>query len=198
MTERLEVQAEIHPLLAKRRSPRAFDGTSLDDRQLRELLEAARWAPSCFNAQPWRFVYAAASAREDFDRLLTLLKPKNQSWAQRAGALICTVAQSAFATNGNPNRHAWHDVGLAVANLTLQATAMDLHVHQMAGFDAEAARRELRIPEGYEPVTVIAVGRLGDPDLLDAPLAERERAPRTRTTLEQIAFAGRWKTTDAP
>ncbi len=182
----------IHPLIRERRSLRAFRAESLDDAQLGALLEAARWAASCFNAQPWRFVVALRRDEEAFARLLSVLNEKNRAWAQHAGALVVSVAQRDFEASGKPNAHAWHDVGLAVAQLTLQAEALDLTVHQMAGFDKDAARRELEIPEGFDPVAVLAIAKPGDPADLPEDLRRREQAPRQRKALGEVAFHGRF------
>lgn len=194
MDKAAKTDHEIHELLEQRWSPRAFDGRSLDGPILRRLVEAVRWAPSCFNEQPWRLLIAPREDEAEFERMLGCLAETNQTWAEEAGALMISVARTTFTRNGKPNRHALHDVGLAVAQLTLQATSMGLGVHQMAGFSTEEARRRYQIPAEYEPVAAIAVGYPGDPDRLPDGLREREVAPRERRPQEEIAFRGRFGT----
>ena len=159
---------------------------------LGSLLEAARWAPSSYNEQPWSFIIATKEHADDFKRLLSCLTPGNQSWAQNAPTLIISVAKLTFDRNGKPNRHAYHDIGLAAAQLTLQATALGLSVHQMAGIDMEKTRGVYAIPEGYDPVTGIAVGYPSDPDKMTEEIRSRELAPRHRKTLEAFVFSGTW------
>ncbi len=159
---------------------------------LRSLFEAARWAPSCFNEQPWRFLVARRTDPEAHEKLLSCLSEGNQRWAKQAPVLALSVARTTFTRNGKPNRHAFHDVGLAVAQLTLQATTTGLVVHQMAGFDPERARRLHAIPEGFEPVAVLAIGYPGEPDDLPEDLRERERAARSRRPQREFVFTGSW------
>lgn len=193
MQKKANVEHVIHPLIRERWSPRAFEDRSITSREVRALFEAARWAPSSFNEQPWRFVVALRHEGADFERLLSCLTPNNQRWASRAGMLAVAVARSRFTKSDKPNRHAWHDVGLAVAQLTVQATSMGLRVHQMAGIDAERARDVLQIPDGYEPVTGIAVGYPADPEVLPDDLREREQGNRSRHRQEAFVFGGRWE-----
>ena len=182
----------VHPLIERRWSPRAFSGKGIDSGTLASLLEAARWAPSSYNEQPWSFIVATREDRVEYERLLSCLVPANRQWARQAPVLILSVARMSFERNGKPNRHAFHDVGLALANLILQATSMDLHAHPMGGFDGQAARRTYDIPEGHEPVAVIAVGYAGDPEILPGDYREMELSPRERKPLESFVFAGRW------
>ena len=182
----------VLPAIAKRWSPRSFDRArhlSRDD--LMSLFEAARWAASANNLQPWRFVYAR---REDaaFNTILSCLEPGNALWADRAGMLCIAIAQ-VQREDGATNKHAIHDLGQSLANLALQATSMGLAAHQMAGFDAGRARALLRIPHGFEPVTVVAVGWVARPeDLPSDNLRQRELAPRSRRSIGEFAFAGQW------
>jgi len=192
MSQSAETQHPVHELIRERRSPRAFSGRPVEPSKLRGLLEAARWAASSFNQQPWHFIVAAQEHPEEFERLLDCLVPGNAQWARRAPVLMLSVAKLTFDANGKPNRHALHDVGQATANLALQATAVGLAVHQMAGFDAARAREVFAIPEGFEPVAAIAVGYPGDPEELPAALREKERAPRTRRPLGEFVFGGTW------
>jgi nitroreductase len=184
----------IHDLLARRWSPRAFDAQPVDADLLRTLFEAARWAPSSNNEQPWRFIVASKNHEVDWNRLFNCLAEGNQKWAVRAPVLMLSVASMHFADDGKPNRHAFHDMGLATENLVLQATASGLVAHQMAGFDVEKARVDLRIPAGYEPVAMIAIGYPGNPDILPERLRERELRPRSRRPIGEWTFGGQWGT----
>ena len=125
--------------------------------------------------------------------MLNCLAETNQLWAKNAPVLMIAVAKLHFDHNGKSNRHAFHDVGLAVANLTVQATALDLFVHQMAGFDIEKTRHEYEIPEGFEPVSGLAIGYLAKPDQLPDSLREKELAPRVRRPIKEFVFTGNWK-----
>ncbi len=182
----------IHPYLQHRWSPRAFDERPVDPATLRSVLEAARWAPSANNRQPWRFIVATKGAPEAYARLLGILNERNAAWARQAPVLMLVVAQLYQGPDGQPSMRSLYDVGLAVGNLTTQATAHDLAAHQMGGFDGAKARADLRIPEGYEPVAAIALGYAGDPTTLPDDLRERESAPRARNPLQDIVFEGEW------
>jgi nitroreductase len=179
----------IHPLLAERRSLRAFSRKTVESEILGGLLEAARWAPSCANEQPWSFIVAVKDDKPEFERLLGCLIEFNLEWAQHAPVLILSVARMIFQSTGKPNRHAFHDVGQAIASLTVQATASGLAVHQMAGFDVEKARREFAIPQDHEPVAVTAIGYPGSPAELPDKLRQKELAPRQRKALADLVFA---------
>lgn len=178
----------IHPLLAERRSLRAFSPKTVEPEILDSLLEAARWAPSCANEQPWSFIVAGKDDKPEFERLLGCLIEFNLDWAQHAPVLILSVARMIFQSTGKPNRHAFHDVGQAIASLTVQATASGLVVHQMAGFDVEKARREFSIPQDHEPVAVTAIGYPGSPEDLPDKLRQKELAPRQRKPLADFVF----------
>ena len=182
----------IHELLEKRFSPYAFSSRAVEPEELRKLFEAARSAPSRYNEQPWRFVVATRQDAEAFERLLQTIVEQNRKWSHHAPVLVLSVAKLDFAHNGQPNRHAFYDVGQAAAYLTLQATALGLYVHQMAGFDAGKARRLLNIPEGYEPAAMMAVGYLGDPAPEPEPLRRHDRTPRVRKPLDSLGFEGIW------
>ena len=188
-----ENKIAVHSLIEKRWSPRAFEDTAVEQEQLEALFEAARWAPSAMNEQPWRFIYATKEDVGAYERLLSCLVEANQVWAKNAPVLFVSVAKKAYDFNGNANSHAWHDVGMATANLVLQATDLDLHVHLMGGFSADKAREVLGIPEGFEAVTMGAVGYAGDPEGLPEQLKAREVAPRQRKPLNEIAFNGKWE-----
>ncbi|MBS0159830.1 MAG: nitroreductase family protein [Nitrospira sp.] len=194
MEKPAETHSPIHDLLRRRWSPRAFSERMVEPEKLRSLFEAARWAPSSSNEQPWQFVVGTKADPPAYDRLLACLKENNKKWAFRAPVLILSVARLNFEDEGTPNRHAWHDTGMAAMSLCLQATSMGLFAHQMAGFDIEMARVELKIPAGYEPVAMIAVGYPGDPAELPDYLREREFKPRERNSITQFVSDGTWAT----
>ncbi|PMB12960.1 nitroreductase [Fischerella thermalis CCMEE 5282] len=192
MQKLAKTQYPIHNLLQSRWSPLAFSQQVVEPEKLLSVLEAARWTASSFNEQPWSFIITTKKNPTEFDHLLGCLTETNQQWAQDAPVLMLSVAKLRFDRNGKENRHAFHDVGAAVANLVIQATAVGLFVHQMAGFDVEKAREVFGIPDDYEPVTAIAIGYLGDPQKLPENLLQRELAPRTRKPLEKFVFTGNW------
>jgi nitroreductase len=178
----------IHDLLRKRWSPRAFDKRPIEPAKIKSLLEAARWAPSSYNEQPWAFIVATNDQPADFARVLECFIEFNRNWASGAPLVMLTVAHLTFDKNAQPNRHAFHDIGLAMANFTVQATAEGLAVHQMAGIVPEKAREVFAIPEGWEAVTGVAVGYPGDPNSLSEQLRQRELAERTRKPLASFVF----------
>ncbi len=176
----------ILDVLQERWSPRAYEPVEIDEALLSKALEAARWSPSAYNAQPWRFVVARRGT-EAFDRVVGALAEFNQLWAPNASVLILAIAE---VTNeeGRANPTAIYDLGQAVAHLTIQAHADGLVVHQMSGFDADAAAQAFDLDERLQPVTVVALGSLGDAAALDAMLREREHAPRARKPLSEIVL----------
>src|SRR5438105_8309591 len=182
----------IHELLARRWSPYAFANRPVADDDLRSLFEAARWAASSYNEQPWRYVVATKANPAEFDRLLSGLVEGNQACAKAAPVLALGCTSLRFALNGKPNAAAVHDLGLASANLTLEATARGLFVHQMIGILPDRARELYGIPEGVQPVTGLAVGYAADPDTLPEKYRERDLAPRTRKPLAAFVFGGAW------
>lgn len=190
-----DTQYPIDDLLSKRWSPLAFSEKSVEPEKLRSVLEAARWAASSYNEQPWSFIVATKDNQAEFDRLLSCLAEGNQEWAQTAPVLMLSVAKLQFERNGVENRHAFHDVGAAAAQLAIEATALGLFIHQMAGFDVPLSRSVYSIPQGYEPVAAIALGYIGDPQTLSEKLLQRTLAPRTRKPLENFVFSGRWNET---
>ncbi len=194
MTTPRKPDADIDPQFLERWSPRAFRADPLTPAQLASLFEAMRWSPSCFNEQPWRVVYAESSNTEDHARLCGLLVPANQSWACRPPLLMILFARRNFSHNGKPNRTAAFDVGSAWMSLALEARALGLYAHAMAGFDTERAYTELAVdPEQYEALAAVAVGTLGDP----ADLPENYRArevPSGRNPQSHFVFPGRFTT----
>jgi nitroreductase len=184
-------ECPIHPLLARRRSSHAFASTSVEPEVLASLMEAARWAPSSMNEQPWSFIVATKANKSDFGRLLGCLVEFNVQWAQHAPVLLLAVAKLRF-ESGELNRHAFHDVGQAIANLTFQATVSGLLVHQIAGIDIEKARCEFSIPQDYEPVAAAAIGYPGNAAELPEKLRKRDATPRQRKPLSNFVFEGGW------
>ena len=189
-----DTQFPITELLRRRWSPRAFADRMVDPSTLRSVLEAARWAPSCSNEQPWNFIVATRDDPREFARMLGCLVEKNQQWAKSAPVLMLAVASTRFDRNLKPNRHAPYDLGAAVMSMVVQATALDLYVHQMAGFSPDKARELYDIPESADAFTAIALGYLGDANLLPDDLRAREVAPGQRKPLKQFVYTGRWGT----
>lgn len=185
-----------YPLLnviRERWSPRAFSKDSIPEKELYTLFEAARWAPSCFNDQPWFYIYSTREEPENFSRLLQCLVEQNQVWARDAAVLVLTIARRQFSTRNRENRHAFHDLGMSLMNLILQATAQGIFTHPMAGFMGERAREVLSIPEGYEPVTAIALGYPGKLKDLPPDLQEKEKEQRERKELWEFVFKNKWQ-----
>ena len=187
-----DTKLDLYPLLRNRWSPRAFSEKSVSTDDLELLLEAARWAPSCSNEQPWRFIVARKEDGEGFAKILSVLDEGNQVWTKYAPVLMLAVAKTTFNASGKPNRWGPHDVGLALGSFITQASAIGLYVHPMAGFDPVKARAVFRIPDDFEAMTAVAIGYLGDPNSLPEKLRERELAPRTRKPLNEIAFGPEW------
>lgn len=185
----------IHDLLARRWSPRAFDpARDVSAEVLHRLFEAARWAASSYNEQPWRFLVARRMADPaGFAKALGCLVEPNQVWACQAPVLLLTAISTKFAKNGAANRCAAHDLGLAVGNLSVQATHEGLHVHQMGGVKLDAVKAAYNIPDDCEPFTAIAIGHPTSPSHLPTdPLRQAETAVRTRRDFNEIVFAGAW------
>src|SRR5271165_7030025 len=185
----------INDLVTARWSPYSFANRSVSIEDLRSLFEAARWAPSSFNEQPWSFIAARKEDTEEFDRLVSCLVEVNQVWAKSASALVLGITRLNFAGNNQPNRAAIHDLGLAAGNLVLEATARGLSVHQMIGIQPDKAREIYEVPEGYEPMVAIAIGYAGERKDLPQELAQRDIARRPRKPLKELIFSGKWGTT---
>jgi nitroreductase len=192
MEKRISSAYPIDDLIARRWSPRAFADRAVEPQKLQSVMEAARWAPSSSNEQPWHFIIATKDQVADYQRVLSCLVEKNQQWARHAPVLMIATAALHFRKHGTANRHAYYDTGQAVAYMSIQATALGLYIHQMAGFSPETARTQLQIPEGVEAVTAIAMGYLGDPQQLPEDLRQRELAPGTRRSAAEFVFEGKW------
>ncbi|MBX9699598.1 MAG: nitroreductase family protein [Acetobacteraceae bacterium] len=186
--------APIEALLRRRWSPRSYTDAPVTDAQLASLLEAARWAASCFNAQPWHLIIARRDREPAAHAAIAAtLSGNNQAWALRAPVLMIAAARLDFAHNGRPNRHAAYDTGAAMAQMAIQAAALGLQLHQMGGFDLDKARETLGIPEGYEPRAAIALGVPGPASALPEELAQRETAPRQRRPVGEWVHYGAWQ-----
>lgn len=182
----------VHDLVARRWSPYAFADRPVADADLKSLFEAARWAPSSYNEQPWRYVVATKADQAGYDRLLSCLVEANQAWAKVAPVLALGCSTLFFARNGKSNAAAVHDLGIASATLTMEATARGLSVHQMIGILPDKARELYRIPDGVQPLTGLAIGYAADPAGASEKLRERDLAPRSRKRLDEFVFGGDW------
>jgi len=182
----------VHDFIVHRWSPRAFSDKPVAPEVLRSLFEAARWAASSFNDQPWAYIVATRDDKENFAKMVSVLMDMNALWAKNAAVLAISVARKNFKHNDTPNRVALHDVGAANAQLTMEATSRGLLVHQMGGFHQDKAREVFGIPEGWEPVSAIAIGYPGDPETLPEQLRKNELAPRTRKPLSEFVMSGHW------
>lgn len=194
MRKDADTTTDIAEPLARRWSNRAFADQDVTEADLEALLEAARWSPSCFNEQPWRLLITRRGT--DAHAKLAACLSEGNRWAHAAPVLILTVAKATFTRNDKPNRHAWHDVGLAMMSLSVEATRRGLGLHQMAGFDAAQAREAFSIPEGFDPVTAVALGHPGAPESLPDDLRTRELAPRARRPAQELFFDGAWGAAD--
>jgi nitroreductase len=194
MTKRADTDHPVHDLIATRWSPYAFADRAVSQDDLRALFEAVRWAPSSYNEQPWSYFVATRDQPEEFDRLLSCLVEGNQAWAQFAPVLALGCTRLNFTRNGQPNAAAVHDLGLASANLVLEATARGLSVHQMIGILPDRARELYQIPQDVRPLTGLAIGYAGDPGRLPEKLRDRDLARRPRKPLTTFVFGGTWGT----
>ena len=185
----------VHQLIRERWSPRAFADKPIPADLLRSLFEAARWAPSSNNEQPWAYIVATKDDKVNFDNVLSTLVEFNVSWAKHAPVLAIAVAELAFAKNRAPNRNAQYDTGAATALLSVEATAHGLAVHQMAGFDPARARQAFGIPPEWDAIAAMAIGYPGNPDTLPQPLKDRELAPRSRKPISEFVMTGSWGNT---
>jgi nitroreductase len=179
--------APVLDVILRRWSPRAFDDRTVADSDLATIFAAASWAASSFNEQPWRFL-VGRKGDETWTKIFNSLAPANQGWTNAAPVLYVALANKNFSHNGSPNRVAVHDVGAACATLSLQATALGLHTHGMAGFDPQVLRQSFGIPGEFDPISCWALGYLGDPEALAEKYRKSELEPRTRKPLEAFVF----------
>ena len=192
-TNVLVLEHPILPVLAQRRSPRAYAAQLVPAEVLHQVFAAASSAASCFGEQPWRFIVGSRAAQPDaYDKILSSMGEFNQVWANAAPVLVVSIAKLTFSHDDNPNAWARHDVGQATATLAVQAAELGLQIHQMAGFSADKIRESFGIPAGYEPVAVFTLGYPGDPAGLPDGLRGKETAPRVRKPLAEFLFEGGW------
>jgi len=184
----------IHELITQRWSPYTFSDRPVSEEDLRSLFEAARWAPSSYNEQPWSYIVATKADTAEFERMLSCLVEGNQPWAKAAPVLALGCTSLNFVHNGKPNAAAIHDLGLASAMLTLEATARGLHVHQMIGILPDRVRQLYHVPEGVQPLTGLAIGYVGEAIALPEIYRQRDLAPRQRKRLAEFVFSSQWGT----
>ena len=182
----------VHELVIARWSPYAFSDRAVSKADLLSLFEAARWAPSSYNEQPWSYIVATKENPQEYARLLSCLVEGNRTWAQVAPVLALGCTRLIFVRNGQPNAAAIHDLGLASENLVLEATARGLAVHQMIGILPDRARELYQVPADVQPLTGLAIGYAADPGSLPEKLRERDLAPRTRKPLAAFVFGDAW------
>lgn len=180
------VQTDIHPLIQKRWSPLSFAEKSIDEAQMEELFEAASWAASAYNEQPWHYTYAHRGT-DGFDQLWSCLSEGNQPWTKSASVLFAAIHKNTFSNNGKTNDLASHDLGMANAQLLLQAVHRDIYGHLMAGFDKNKLRQVLNLDEDFTPVCMGALGYLGDGNALIGTYKTREQSPRSRKPVSTFA-----------
>jgi nitroreductase len=192
MSKKADTDHPVHDLIAARWSPYGFSDRAVSDDDLRSLFEAARWAASSYNEQPWRFIVARREDTAHFDRLVACLVEGNQAWARLAPVLVLTAARLNFARNDKPNAAAVHDMGLAAGNLSTEATSRGLCVHQMIGIEPEKARELFSIPAGYRALTALAIGYAGQQPGLPEDIKARELGPRKRKPIHEFTFGADW------
>lgn len=188
-----EVKAiEVIAPIRDRWSPRSFSAQPVEDALIASLFEAARWAPSAHNEQPWRYIIATKEDPEAYQKALSSLTEGNQRWASTAPVIILTFAKTTFDHTGRMNPHSWHDLALSEANIMAQATAHGLYLHPMAGIRRDHIREVYQVPDDYEPVTGLALGYPGSPDALPEDLRIKELRTRVRRPLSEFVFSDSW------
>ncbi len=174
-----DFESPVLDIIRHRRSRRAYSDRPIEPEKIKSLFEAARWAPSSMNDQPWAYIYAI-KGQPLWQKIFDTLNESNRVWAQHAPLLIVSLSRKHFSRNGHHNESAKYDLGQANAFLSLQATSLDLNIHQMGGFDHQKAKVDLNVPESYELGVIMAIGYYGDPSNLSDTLRQREIAPRQR------------------
>ena len=192
MTLNRETDTALDPLFLNRWSPRAFDGSVMPADDLRTILDAGRWAPSSFNYQPWRFLYATRDDAANWARFLDLLIPFNAIWAKEASVLLFILSETTMGSPDKPSHSHSFDAGAAWSAIALQSTLIGYHAHGMVGIDMDKTRRELGVPDGFRIEAAVAIGRMGDPASLPEKLQAREE-PSNRKPLEEIAYSGNFR-----
>lgn len=178
----------VHEPILQRWSPRAFTDRTVSASDMKKLFEAARWAASSFNEQPWRFI-VGRKGDPTYNKIFESLATPNQAWANNAPVLMLSVGKKTFTQNGSPNHYALHDTGAATANLALQATTLGFHIHSMGGFDRDKIRAAFKIPEDFEIGAVTAIGYLGNVDALPDSFKAAETSARNRKPLSEFVFS---------
>lgn len=192
MTKIAKPDYPIHELISERWSPYGFSEKQVSKEDLYSLFEAARWAASSYNEQPWSFIVAMKDQAAEFEKLLSCLVEANQAWAKQASALVLCCTNLHFERNGKENTAAIHDLGLAAGNLSLEATSRGISLHQMIGIQPDKAQELFKIPERILPLTAIAIGYLADPDSHSKELQARDQSPRSRKPLSEFVFRSKW------
>ena len=188
MQKSTEFELEVLPEIQNRRSRRAYSSTPLESEKIQSLFEAARWAPSSLNEQPWTYIYATKNQPELWNKLLSVLNEGNITWASDAPLLVLSLYRKNLLSNNQPNGSAKYDLGGANAFLSLQATSLRLNVHQMGGYDRQKAKDVLNIPDSFDFGVMMAIGYPGDPATLSENLKQREVAPRERYVVQEFAI----------
>jgi nitroreductase len=194
MNTKAQTAHPVHELIATRWSPYSFVGRLVAVDALQSLFEAARWAASSYNEQPWSYIVATKDDADGFAKVLSCLVEGNQEWAKAAPVLAIGCASLRFNRNNNPNAAALHDLGQASAYLALEATARGLAVHQMAGIVPDRVRELFQVPEGVQPLTGLAIGYAGDPGMLPEKMRDRDARRSPRKPLAEFVFSGKWGT----
>ncbi|TAL63729.1 MAG: nitroreductase [Bacteroidetes bacterium] len=178
----------ILEIIKERWSPYSFSSAPVEEFKLKAMFEAAGYAPSCNNEQPWIFVYSTQHTKKVFDDYIEFLFDSNKIWAKNAYAIVISMARTKFSKSNKPNRYAFHDTGMAVSNLLLQALALDIYVHQMGGFSVEKVKEYFKLPDDIEPVAVMAVGYHGEDESLTPELLRRDENRRPRKSVNEFTF----------
>ena len=192
MEKKAKTKHQIADLIVRRWSPYAFMDKPIEKEKISQLFEAARWAPSAFNEQPWRFIAADKRDPKNFDKMLSCLVDANQAWAKNSALLLILVVSKNSSYNNEPNRWAAHDCGLALENLLLEAVDLSLAAHPMGGFSPDKVRELYDVPQDFEPLVAIAVGYHAGEETISDELKERELSERERKALSETIFAGKW------
>ena len=188
MEKNANTDLNIHPLIKKRWSPRAFSPRIIEKAKLERIIEAARWSPSCFNEQPWRFIMGIKGENSIYDKIYSTLAEGNQVWAKQVPCLILIIVKVAFTHNGKPNKWSEYDCGQAAAYMSIQALEDNIYVHQMAGFDRRKAKNVFKISDEFEPIVVMAAGYIGDAKQLPDDLKKMELSPRKRLPVNDLVI----------
>lgn len=192
MTTNRQTDTALDPLFLHRWSPRAYDGSVMPVEDLRTILDAGRWAPSSFNYQPWRFLYATRDDAANWSRFVDLLMPFNALWAKEASVLVVIVSETMMGAPEKPSHSHSFDTGAAWAGIALQSHLLGYHAHGMVGIEMDSVKTELGIPDGFRIEAAVAIGRMGDPASLPEKLQAREQ-PSDRKALDEIAYPGNFR-----